>query len=255
MIERPVIWLMLLLASIGAGAVAWAAIMRLTGGRWTFTLERQVPIALCLLAGAGIAAMVLVVWGQAVAMASHATLMGLAARTVFVFAAWGGCTLMARRLPGPSLILWLCACTVFATDWIAAPQDWRSTVLGMSLALVQLTLAFGLATWRRAHASAADVRRDLAGLLVVLALGWFYLAGVDYLTAWIADLPDETRWYLPRTQGAWGGLIVGAACLNVAVPIVSLLPERNRSTACGLRVACASMLIGQAAYLAWMVLP
>ena len=40
---------------------------------------------------------------------------------------------------------------------------------------------------------------DLGNLLLMFVLAWSYLAFMQYLTIWIADLPAETAWYIPRT--------------------------------------------------------
>jgi hypothetical protein len=144
---------------------------------------------------------------------------------------------------------------VFATDWVAAPHGWRSTVIGMSLGLTQLTLSFAVGLCLGVRAASPRMRRDLAGLVVVLALGWLYLAGVDYLTAWIADLPDETRWYLPRTSGPWGTWIATSACLALLVPVGVFLRAVARERVLAHRLAAVSLVLGQAGYLAWLVLP
>ncbi|MGF6709175.1 hypothetical protein QFZ41_000139 [Luteibacter sp. W1I16] len=266
MIARLCLLAWLLATWAGAGAVAWLAIHRLTGGTWGAAIGprlRRLRLLLPLAAIASIAMLMAAAhffpWLHQPVETERRWYFGqvfLAWRTAACFAAWGVGAWATRRAPAATLILWLFACGVFANDWIVSlSPGWRSSAIGLVAALGQLVVAFTLVTL---HAPAGDVAttrvsRDLGNLLIALCLGWAYLVGVDYLTAWMADLPYEAAWYLPRTRGAWASLAVAALLFHLFIPFAVLL-TRSISTK-ALHAAAATALLGQACHLAWMVLP
>lgn len=268
MIARAFLLASLFVTWAGAGAVAWLAIHRLTGGGWGEAIEprlRRLRVLLTLGAIASIALLVaaaqLFPWLHQPVEAtrrwyfSHVFLVW---RTAGCFIAWGAGAWLTRRAPAATLILWLFACGVFANDWIVSlSPDWRSSAIGLIAALGQLVVAFTSVTLLTStgRMEAHGASRDLGNLLIALCLGWVYLAGVDYLTAWMADLPYETAWYLPRTRGPWALLAVAALVFHLVIPFAVLLARSVSSETKALRVAAASALFGQACHLAWMVLP
>jgi hypothetical protein len=266
MIARLCLVAWLLLVASSAGAIAWQAIHRLTGGAWydaiTPAMRRMrvlLPLAAVLALPFVLAAWHLFPWLREPVEASRRWYLSypfLLGRTCACFAAWAAGWWMCRRAPAVSLILWLFVAGVFATDWIGSlTPAWRSSVLGLVLALSQLTVAFAVAVMASARQASDEARHDCGSMLMALCLGWGYLAGVDYLTAWMADLPYETVWYLPRTVGTWGVVAVAAISLQLVLPMALLLARRARRRAGVLRVASVSVLLGQACYVAWMVVP
>jgi hypothetical protein len=181
-------------------------------------------------------------------------------RAVVCFAVWCAIAWRQRRRPGgqgfagASLVLLLLTITIIAVDWIMSlVPSWRSTALGMLLmtSYVTVALALAVAWWTTAGADRAQrdeaglqLRRDLGNLLLASVLGWAYLAFMDYLTAWIADLPSETVWYLPRMRWPW-----------CALPMALLLPRRGKHDLRVLRGVAWTVLAMQAVNMAWLVLP
>lgn len=259
-----VAWLLLLGAS--AGAIAWQAIHRLTGGAWYEPIAPSMQRMRSLLPLAAMIGLPLLIgathvfpWLREPVEASRHWYLNypfLTGRAMGCFLAWAVGWWLSRRAPAVSLILWLFTAGVFATDWIASlTPAWRSSALGLVLALGQLIVAFAASVISNADRADDGTRRDVGSLLIALCLGWSYLVGVDYLTAWMADLPYETAWYLPRTEGRWAMVAVAMIVLHLLVPVALLLARETRSRPGVLRVAAASMLLGQACHIAWMVVP
>jgi hypothetical protein len=260
-------WLLATWACIGA--VAWRAIHALTGGAWGDAIAGSLQgqrRALPLVAMAGLpwlmAAAYVLPWIHDAPATSRQWYLNypfLAYRTIGCFVAWSAARWAAARTPSLSLIVWLFGCGVFATDWIASLQPaWRSSAIGLVAAVGQLSVTMSIAALSLCrepeHGPTPAHRRDIAGLLVALCLGWAYLAGIDYLTAWMADLPFETVWYLPRTQGPWAWVAVAAVVFHLVLPCCLLLAggmhRRGRLSA-----AAACVLAGETCHLAWMVIP
>jgi hypothetical protein len=261
-------WLLATWACLGG--MAWTAVHSLTGGAWGdglgASLRRQrrwLPIVAMLGLPLLFAAAHVFPW---IASAPepwrqwYLNYPALAYRTLGCFVAWAIGRWLLPRAPALTLIVWLFADGVFANDWIVSlTPAWRSSDIGLVAAVGQLSVAMAVAAFALSRepddAWSRSLRCDAAGLLMALGLGWAYLAGVDYLTAWMADQPYETAWYLPRTEGAWAAVAVAAVFFHLILPFCLLLPESLRSHRIALRTAGASMVLGEACHLAWMVLP
>ncbi len=68
------------------------------------------------------------------------------------------------------------------------------------------------------NAKVQPVLMSLGNLLLMFVLAWSYLAFMQYLTVWIADLPAETTWYIPRTLTSWRDWAWFLIAFHFAVP-------------------------------------
>ena len=72
---------------------------------------------------------------------------------------------------------------------------------------------------------------------------------------WYANIPEETSYFITRTHGPWGPIVVVSIILNWVVPFFALLPRSaKRSTGVMLKVAVV-ILIGRWVDLYVMVFP
>ena len=190
------------------------------------------------------------------------------ARAVLCFAAWLWLAQeLRRRLRDPrgdltrfaaaGLIVYLLTVSMAAVDWIMSlVPAWHSSVFGLIVATGQLLAAAALAVCCHVDGDAAPRRRgDTGSILLVLVLAWSYLAFMDYLTVWIADLPTETVWYLPRLRTGWRWLGVWLVGFHLLVPFALLLSRRARRNRRCLRGIAGLLVLGQAVYALWLVLP
>lgn len=261
-------WLLLTAACVGG--IAWQAIHRLTGGAWGDDLAGRWKRLRSLLPLAALAAVPLLLdahhlfpWiDEPVEKARlwYFNYSFLVWRTVGCFLAWSLAWWLISRAAAASLIVWLFTCGVFATDWIVSlTPEWRSSVISLILAVGQLSMGLAVALLmpapRGLPAAAERTRRDESSLLFATCLGWTYLVGIDYLTAWMADLPYETAWYLPRTVGLPAMLALAAIVAQGIVPFALLLTQRAKTMPGLVRAAAASVALGQACHMAWMVMP
>lgn len=284
-----VAWLFSL--ALPLGSMAWLSIHRLTGGGWGRALHAYWQVAAGLLPWVALlglplvaGAPVLLPWVQASPERTPVPHWYL--NLPFLYLRSAGCMVLwlalARRqrqwsaaqqhrpslasqgLAGVSLLLLLLTISLTGVDWVMSlvPQ-WHSTALGMLLMTCFLTIALALPMLvairerpiRHATPDVLQLRRDLGNLLLACVLGWAYLAFMDYLTAWIADLPSETVWYLPRLQWPWRVLPLALLVLHLGVPLVALLPRRGKQNARVLAAVAALVLAMQFANLIWLVLP
>lgn len=172
------------------------------------------------------------------------------------------------RFAALGLIAYLLTVTTAAVDWVMSlVPAWRSSVFGLIVATSQLLAAAALAALhaallhRRArtpsHPPAEPTRLlgDVGNLLLTLVLAWSYLAFMDYLTAWIGDLPAETVWYLPRLKTSWSALGVALVVFHLAVPFAVLLSRQAKHHTGWLLAVAALLLVMHYAYVFWLVVP
>ncbi len=189
-------------------------------------------------------------------------------RAALCFAAWLWLAHgLRRRLRDPAgeltrfaatgLIVYLITVSVAAVDWIMSlVPAWHSSVFGLIVGTGQLLAAAALAVCCHADGGATPRRRgDIGSILLVLVLAWSYLAFMDYLTVWIADLPTETVWYLPRLRTGWRWLGAWLVVFHLLVPFALLLSRRVKQDRRWLRAIAGLLLLAQAVYALWLVLP
>jgi hypothetical protein len=195
---------------------------------------------------------------------------GLVIRTVVAFGVWAwiGYGVIRRAQPmragaaAAGMIAMLFTVTMAAVDWVMSlVPRWHSTDIGLLLFTSQLLIALALAVlvrlMRDAEASAASPRllHDFGNLMLVMVLGWGYVSFIDYLTSWIADLPAETAWYLPRLLTGWWWLGVTVACVGLGIPFFALLLGEVKASWRALCVLTCISLFAQWLYLIWLVVP
>ena len=166
------------------------------------------------------------------------------------------------RLAAAGLILYALTTLIAATDWaMSLTPWWHSSSFGLMVATGWLLAAAALAVWRASTGNDAGavhepaVLRDLGNLLLMFVLGWSYLAYMQYLTIWIADLPRETSWYLPRTRTSWRVLAWILIAFHFAVPFAILLSRRAKERRAWLGATAALLLAAQLADALWLVVP
>jgi hypothetical protein len=273
---------------LGVGSLALAMVHALTGGAWGFyirpyllaaarTLPMQAVLALPLLLGVR----VLYPWASAGAAAHDALLRAqswyldpyfFAVRTIVYFAVW--LALLAAferridnaaalpRIAAPGLIAYALTATLAAVDWVMSLlPHWHSTIFGMTIATGWMLAAAALATLCAIGAATANeaqpprLSRDLGNLLLMFVLVWSYLAFMQYLTVWIADLPAETSWYISRTLTSWRLLAWFLIAFHFAVPFVVLLSRRAKLRRTWLASIAALLLIADLVDALWLVMP
>lgn len=269
------------------GSVGLLMIHALTGGDWGIALRpvllafgRRLPLMAVLFLPVLLGARVLFPWASAAAAADPSLraqrwwldLPFFALRAVLVLGLWlwlargvrrHGGTPAAGRFAAGGLVLYTLTVSVAAVDWaMSLVPHWHSTVFGLLVGTAQLLaaagLGVGLAVTHRTGAAGAWTSgrlNDLGSILMLLVLAWGYLAFMDYLTAWIADMPADTAWYLPRLHTGWRWLGAFLALGHLALPFAVLLSRQAKQSTAWLTGVALWLFAAQSGYVAWLVLP
>jgi hypothetical protein len=268
---------------VSAGSLALLMTHSLTGGAWGHCIRAPLLAAARLLPLLAVAAIpflvethVLYPWSapdlRAPAQGWYLAQMSFIVRTVVYFAVWIGCLaaftrnmddrVIARRVAAPGLILFALTSYLAATDWaMSLTPHWHSSVFGMMVGtgwmLVACAFATAMAAWRSGESLLAtpEVLHDLGNLLLMFVLAWSYLAFMQYLTIWIADLPDENAWYLPRTLTSWRYLAWFLIAFNFALPFAMLLSRAAKRRRAWLRAIALVLVIANLADAFWLIVP
>jgi hypothetical protein len=262
----------LFFAGAVVGALAFGAVLQLSGARWAGWLVNLaaavtsfVPLAMVLLVliVAGLASWA--PWfdrpppGQAfwlnVPFFSARELLSAAVLFGFAYLGMrrGDGALPAPYAPRSSRTL-VAFCLTFAVvlsfwafDFVLGPDpEWASTLIGPHVfvgaavsgaALVTLLGLLG----RRLD---AKVRRDMGALILTMSVLWGYLFWSQYLPIWYGNLPSEITFVIRRTTAGWRAEAAIVVLLCFAVPFVTLLSSRAKASARALGTAAVAQLAG-----------
>lgn len=174
-------------------------------------------------------------------------------------------TLLNRRLSAIFLLVFAPTFALASCDWLMLLDPlWFSTIWGVyhfaGMVLATLAAIVILSLLLREHgplrgAFTDDHLHDLGKLLVGFSCFWMYIWFSQYMLIWYTNIPEETSYYLLRTRGPWGPLMVANVTLNWLVPFFVLLPRPcKRSPTVMVKVAVA-VLLGRCLDLYIMVFP
>lgn len=273
---------------LSVGSLALAMVHPLTGGAWGYYIRPQVlgaartlPLMAVLVIPILLGMHQLYVWTHANVLANDPLLRQqtwwlaptfFVIRTIVYFALWllflllfaRGVRRNARlsRIAAPGAIVYALTTLMAAVDWMSSlTPHWHSTTFGMMVATGWMLAAMALAVLctvcmadgEGAHPS--KLLHDLGTLLFMFVLGWSYLAFMQYLTIWIADLPAENSWYIPRTLTSWRWLAWFLIAFDFAIPFAVLLSRRAKRSRIALGVIAAMLLCANLADALWLVVP
>ncbi len=267
---------------LAIGALALVMVHALTGGAWgdalrpqwmaaARTLPLQLLFAVPILTQIG----VLYCWDHADALAADPLLRAqgwylnapfFIARTLSYFVVWLALLLLLVRgfwrVAAVGLIVYALSALLASTDWVMSLiPHWHSSIFGMMvatgcmMAAASLGILHLMASSAGAAGAAPRLLGDLGNLLLTFVLAWWYLAFMQYLTIWVADLPAETVWYIPRTLTSWRWLAWAGIIGNFALPFLLLLVRRVKRNRFGLGAIAAALLLGNLADALWLVVP
>jgi len=103
-----------------------------------------------------------------------------------------------------------------------------------------------------------EVRGQVCGLgklLVGFSCFWMYIWFSQYMLIWYANIPEETSYYILRTQGYWLPLFILNMLLNWAIPFAVLLPRGPKRNASALVKVAWVVMAGRVLDIYLLVIP
>jgi hypothetical protein len=199
---------------------------------------------------------------------SYLNVPGFLMRSLIYFVIWLAFGRLLRRTPrvasAAGLPLLGLTLTFAAFDWLMSiTPSWFSTIYGLYYLAGGFLAALGLVALLAYLAEqsgwligvAPEQYHSLGKLLLTFVLFWAYVAYSQLLIVWIADLPKEVTWYVPRLHGSWG--VLGLVLLGgqFLIPFLLLLFRRITMRARALGWLGAWLLLMHYLDVYWLVLP
>lgn len=151
-----------------------------------------------------------------------------------------------------------------AFDWLMSLEaGWYSTIFGIYflagaiLALLALlsVVSYLLPEHGMRVGLSISHTHGLGKMMLVFVVFWAYIAYSQYFLIWIADVPDEARWYVVRSLGAWGWVSLLLVVGHFGVPFLLLLSRRLKRNARALAAVGALLLVMHYVDVYWLILP
>ncbi|MDX9911039.1 MAG: hypothetical protein RBS39_04330 [Phycisphaerales bacterium] len=156
--------------------------------------------------------------------------------------------------------------TAFASfDWLMA-MDWRffSTMWGVyyfagaamsAMALTALVLAILRGMGRLTGVVTKEHFHDVGKLCFAFTVFWTYIAFSQYFLIWYSNIPEETAFYLYRSEHGW--LTLGAILCagHFVLPFLFLMPRTIKRSTVGLAAGAVWLLVMQVLDIVWIVRP
>lgn len=273
---------------LSVGSLAVAMIQPLTGGAWGWYIRPQVlaamrtlPLMALLVIPILFGMHILYVWTHADALAHDEVLRQqtwwltstfFVIRSIGYFVLWLLVWLLFERglrrnvrmsvIAAPGAIVYALTTLMAAFDWISSlTPHWHSDTFGMLVATGWMLGAAALTVLCAACSPYDEDRHpphllhDLGTLVCMFVLAWAYLAFMQYLTIWVADLPAENAWYIPRTLTTWRWLAWFLIAFEFAIPFALLLLRRAKRSRVAMGTVAGMLLAANLVYAFWLVVP
>ena len=248
----------IVVAGLAVGSLGLLLLGRLLGREWLTPLEDElepaawaIPVAMLLAAPLAFTMDNLDPSPDGGAMLVRAGIYFL----VWIVVAFAIARLQGRLASAAGLVLLLPTAALAGVDWVGRGSGWVPGLFGFAFAASQLAPALASAllanALQREHVS-RTTDRSLASALLTLTLAVGGLWFVQFLAAWMGNLPVEADWYLDRLAGGrWIALALPAMMLGAAV---LLLMQRHRGS--WTMLAAASLILLQhPLHMIWLLRP
>jgi len=170
-----------------------------------------------------------------------------------------------RRFSAVGLIIFAFTTYGASVDWIMSLNlVFSSSIFGLIVASGALLTGTAMAIIAAYFLNRRDQRgnewlacrfHDLGGLLLMFLLAWNYAGVSQFVTIWIADLPRETAWYLPRLETSWFDWGAFMVAINLVVPVALLLSRGLKRSPPLLTAVAGLVLLAQLMFSFWQVAP
>jgi hypothetical protein len=171
-----------------------------------------------------------------------------------------------QRLAPVGILLFAITITLAAFDWMMSLEPhWFSTIWGVyffaatcaaSFATLIL-LMYGLQRLGWLGEEVNDEHyQDMGKLLFAFGVVfWAYIGYSQFMLIWYANLPEETTWFLIRSQGGWWGVSMLLLLGHFLIPFLAIMsrhPKRRRHV---LALGAAWMLLMAFVDFYWLIMP
>ena len=155
--------------------------------------------------------------------------------------------------------------TLNSIDWLMSMEPhWFSTIFGVYYFSGTVLAALAALTFLVIYLNdkrylVEGLKRDhyysLGALLFAFINFWAYIAFSQFLLIWYANLPEETFWFINRSEGSWMLVSFGLIIVHFVVPYAGLLSQPSKMNAKRLKIMSLWILFAHFYDLYWLAMP
>ena len=133
------------------------------------------------------------------------------------------------------LLFFVFSLSLFSVDFLMSlDAHWFSTIFGVYVfaglfqsifALLILLSIYFMQQKAYKHLITVEHLHDLGKFLLAATVFWAYIAFSQYMLIWYANLPEETTFFISRSQGNWMWVSISLIVFKFIVPFLFLLPR------------------------------
>ncbi|MEN9798578.1 MAG: hypothetical protein RL653_2274 [Pseudomonadota bacterium] len=165
----------------------------------------------------------------------------------------------------PGLALYALSQSFQSIDWLMSLQPhWYSTMFGVYYFAASILSFFAFITLVAMGLQKAGMLKtaittehfhDLGKFVYGFTVFWAYIAFSQYMLIWYANIPEETVFFMTRSQGGWEYISRALPIAHFAVPFLFLLSRHMKRNRVALAVACGWTLVMHCVDMYWLVMP
>jgi hypothetical protein len=155
--------------------------------------------------------------------------------------------------------------TVVGMDWLMSLEPkWFSTIFGVyyfagSVLATLSVLTFIVVTLVENGYLSKYISEDhfynLGALMFAFTNFWAYIAFSQFLLIWYANIPDETMWFMDRSNGGWMVMSLGLIFIRFAIPYLMLVTRPSKSNPFRLKIIAVWVFLAHYYDLYWVIMP
>ncbi len=152
---------------------------------------------------------------------------------IFTNTVWAALYIVVFALTVASSIPWLWLMSIDA-HWYSTMYSWYTfaSTFVAGMALITLFVVF-LKNNGYLEYTNTEHLHDLGKFMFAFSIFWTYLWFSQFMLIWYANIPEETVYFKPRTEGAYSGVFWLMFIINFIAPILILMSrdsKRNYTT-------------------------
>ncbi len=155
--------------------------------------------------------------------------------------------------------------SIMAIDWLMSLEPhWFSTIFGVyyfagtflvALSLLTLYVLYLNKEGMLIDGISSDHLYNFGALLFAFVNFWAYIAFSQYMLIWYANMPEETYWFIIRSEHGWEFISLALIVIHFVVPYVMILSQPSKSSKKRLKVVSYWILGAHYYNLYWLVMP
>jgi hypothetical protein len=96
---------------------------------------------------------------------------------------------------------------------------------------------------------------NVGKLMLAFTAFWTYSAFSQFMLIWIANIPEESAWYVVRMKGGWTNVGIFLIVANFFIPFFVLLSRQLKLRPRALAVVAVWLLVVHYVDIYWLVMP